>query len=92
MRLQVITRYRVVRDAVTHWARKGFVEVVSILCRDCGRWVDPGDWNPEFALCEVCTMHAQVEGRKPMRGNRWRTEVPRRSEIRGGGGVLACRG
>jgi hypothetical protein len=42
--------------------RKGFVQVVSIQCGDCGRWMDPADWDPSSAACDTCTMHLRQEG------------------------------
>lgn len=46
--------------------------MVSMLCADCGRWVKPGDWNPDFALCEVCSWRARAEGRMGRHENYWK--------------------
>ena len=42
--------------------RKGFVQVVSIQCGDCGRWLDPAHWDPDSAACLPCTMHLRRHG------------------------------
>ncbi|GIH10316.1 hypothetical protein Rhe02_83830 [Rhizocola hellebori] len=42
--------------------RKGFVQVVSIQCGDCGRWMDPANWDPASAACDTCTTHLRQEG------------------------------
>lgn len=34
--------------------RNGCAHVVSIQCRTCGVWVDPGDWDPKAAACDEC--------------------------------------
>ena len=42
--------------------RRGFVKVVSIQCGDCGRWMDPADWDPVSAVCDVCALHLRRDG------------------------------
>lgn len=61
MKVPVITKaVQLVDQAaarVESFARRGEVKVVSMLCRDCGQWVEPDDWNPAHAVCDLCTSH-----------------------------------
>jgi hypothetical protein len=45
--------------------RGGRARVLSIQCLDCGRWVKPGDWNPDTAVCEMCTFRMVRDGSAP---------------------------
>ena len=47
MRVHVLTRLNRVLCA-------GRVKVLAIQCRACGRWVNPHDWHPRYAMCDSC--------------------------------------
>ncbi len=69
MKVRAITRFMAsARCAVEARIRGGFVEVVSIECRSCGRWIAPHEWHPKQATCDVCAACA-MRGRCSLRGH-----------------------
>lgn len=48
----------------------GHCTVLGVLCNGCGRWVEPDEWNPTSAVCDLCTAFEasrEVEIGRPVR-------------------------